>query len=162
MQMLKITLLTVGRLKESYLREAAAEYGKRLSAFCALKTEELEPARLPDRPSEAQIAAALEDEGGRILAKIPAGAGVFALCVEGKPLTSQDLAARLADAPLRGVSRLCFVIGGSHGLSPAVKKRAGLRLSMSAMTFPHQLARVMLLEQIYRGFQINLGSAYHK
>lgn len=160
--MLKITLLTMGRLKESYLRAAAAEYEKRLSAFCVLKNEELEPARLPDKPSQAQIAAALEDEGKRILAKIPAGAEVFALCIEGKTLTSEELSGRLSAAPLQGHSHLVFVIGSSHGLSSAVKSRADLRLSMSPMTFPHQLARIMLLEQIYRGFQINQGSSYHK
>lgn len=160
--MLKITLLTVGRLKEPYLRAAAAEYGKRLSAFCTLKVEELEPARLPDKPSEAQIAAALEDEGKRILAKIPAAAQVNALCIEGKTLSSEALARRMADAPLSGCSHLVFLIGGSHGLAPAVKSRADFRMSMSPMTFPHQLARVMLLEQIYRGFQIGQGSAYHK
>lgn len=160
--MLKIHLLTVGRLKEPYLRAAAAEYEKRLSAFCALKTWELEPARLPDKPGGAQIAAALEDEGKRLLARIPAGAGVFALCIEGKLLSSEELSGRLSAAPLRGWSQLCFVIGGSHGLSPAVKARADLRLSMSPMTFPHQLARVMLLEQLYRGFQIEQGGAYHK
>ncbi len=160
--MLQITLLVVGRLKEDYLRAAAAEYTKRLSAFCTLQVEELEPARLPDRPGEKQIAAALEEEGRRILAKIPAGAGVFALCIEGKTLSSEAFARQLADAPLRGYSRLVFIIGGSHGLSPAVKARADWRLSMSPMTFPHQLARVMLLEQVYRAFQIGRGSAYHK
>lgn len=160
--MLKITIAAVGRLKEDYLRAAAAEYSKRLTPFCQLKTEELEPARIPDKPGAAQIAAALEDEGKRLLARIPTGAEVFALCIEGKALTSETFARRLADAPLSGHSHLCFIIGGSHGLADSVKARADCRLSMSPMTFPHQLARVMLLEQIYRGFQIEQGSAYHK
>lgn len=160
--MLRITILAVGRLKEAYLREAAAEYAKRLTPFCSLKIEELEPARLPDRPSAAQIAAALEDEGKRILGRVPAGAGVWALCIEGQTMTSQALAARLANVPLEGHSHLVCIIGGSHGLADRVKQRADCRLSMSPMTFPHQLARIMLLEQMYRGFQIQQGSAYHK
>ena len=160
--MLGVTLLTVGKLKESYLREACAEYAKRLEAFCRLTVWEGEEYRLPDKPSPAQIQAGLEAEGKKILQAIPQGAWVCALCIEGKELSSPQLAARLEQAAVAGKSHLVFVIGGSFGLSDEVKKRADFRLSISPMTFPHQLARVMVLEQVYRAFSINAGTKYHK
>ncbi|MBR2732311.1 MAG: 23S rRNA (pseudouridine(1915)-N(3))-methyltransferase RlmH [Clostridia bacterium] len=160
--MLNIQLLCIGKLKEDYLRMAAAEYQKRLGAFCRLTVTELPPARLPDAPNPAQIDAALEDEGRRILAQLPPRAEVIALCIEGKLLSSEALSERLQTLAVGGVSDVAFVIGGSYGLAPAVKQRARLRLSMSPMTFPHQLARVMLLEQIYRAFMIAGGGKYHK
>lgn len=160
--MLRVTLLCVGNLKERYWRDACAEYEKRLSAFCKLSIVELPEERLPDAPSAAQITQVLDAEGKRILAKIPANAAVVALCIEGKEMPSPAIAATLERFANDGKSDVVFIIGGSHGLSVAVKKKATLRLSMSPMTFPHQLARVMLLEQIYRAFQISGGGKYHK
>jgi 23S rRNA (pseudouridine1915-N3)-methyltransferase len=160
--MLSVTLLTVGKLKEKYLTDACAEYAKRLSAFCKLNILELPEYRLPDNPSDAEIARCLEKEGESILAKIPKDAYVFPMCIEGKMLTSPQLAEKLAAVPVAGKSHIVFVIGGSCGLSDAVKARGDFRLSMSPMTFPHQLARVMLLEQVYRGFMIQAGNKYHK
>lgn len=157
-----IQILCVGGLKESYLREACAEYVKRLRNFCDLKIIEVDEERVPDNPSPKQIELALEKEGERILAKVPKNAEVFALCIEGKKLSSQGFADFIAYNAAMGVSHPVFVIGGSWGLSPAVKRRAMLKMSMSNMTFPHQLARVMLCEQIYRAFQIQIGSKYHK
>ena len=160
--MLKVDILAVGKLKEDYLRKACAEYEKRLSAFCKLSIIELPESRMPQEPSQAQITACIENEGQSILNKIPSQSYVIALCIEGKELSSPQLAKELLDASVRGYSHISFIIGGSWGLSPAVKQRADLRLSMSPMTFPHQLARVMVLEQIYRGFSINANSRYHK
>lgn len=160
--MMNLTILCVGKLKEDYLRAACAEYQKRLSAFCRLTVTELEETRLPDRPSRAQIDAALADEGVRILAKLPKGAYAVALCIEGDKLSSEQLAARLSALASGGSSAAAFIIGGSFGLDEAVKARCALRLSMSDMTFAHQLARVMLLEQLYRAFSINANTKYHK
>lgn len=160
--MLRVTLLCVGNLKERYWRDACAEYEKRLSAFCKLSIVELPEERLPDAPSAAQITQVLDAEGKRILAKIPANAAVVALCIEGKEMPSPAIAATLERFANDGKSDVVFIIGGSHGLSDAVKEKATLRLSMSPMTFPHQLARVMLLEQLYRAFQISGGGKYHK
>ena len=157
--MLNITLLCVGKLKEAYWREACAEYEKRLGAFCRFRLVEVAEERLPDNPSAAQIAATVEAEGKRLLEQLPKDGAVIPLCIEGKELDSPALAARMA---VEGTSHIAFVIGGSWGLSEAVKSRAVLRLSMSPMTFPHQLARVMVLEQVYRAFQIASGGKYHK
>ena len=157
-----VTILCVGKLKEDYWRQAAAEYQKRLGAFCRLSVVQIEEERLPQNPSAAQIAAGLEAEGRRILSRIPAGSLVAALCIEGRQADSKELSQMLADTALTGKGGVVFVIGGSFGLSDPVKRRADQRLSMSRMTFPHQLARVMLLEQIYRGYQILNGGKYHK
>lgn len=160
--MVTIQLICVGKLKEKHFAAACAEYVKRLGAFCKLTVTELSEERLPDNPSQAQIDAALEKEGEAILQKIPKGAKLTALCVEGKLLSSEDLAAQIEKWTVEGTSSLALVIGGSFGLHPSVKSRAQLRLSMSPMTFPHHLARVMVLEQIYRAFQIQNGTRYHK
>lgn len=160
--MRSITVLCVGKLKERYWREAVEEYQKRLSAFCRLSIVEVEEERLPDNPSPAQIIHTLEAEGARLLAKVPAGAAIYALCIEGKELDSPALSASLDKLAVDGVSHVVFVIGGSWGLSDEVKRAARVRLSMSPMTFPHQLARVMLLEQLYRAGQISSGGKYHK
>ncbi len=160
--MRNITILCVGKLKESYLREAYSEYAKRLSAFCKLNLVELDEVRIGDRPSQKEIDAVVEKEGERILSKIPSSSAVVALCIEGKQWSSKELANYLAQQPLGGVSHITFIIGGSYGLSPAVKNRAAVQLSFSKMTFPHQLFRVLLAEQIYRAFQIGQGSPYHK
>ena len=160
--MVTIQLICVGKLKEKHFAAACAEYGKRLGAFCKLTVTELAEDRLPENPSPAQIEAALEKEAGAILAKLPKGGKVIALCVEGDLLDSPALAAQMEKWTVEGASHLTFLIGGSFGLHPSVKARAQLRLSMSPMTFPHHLARVMVLEQIYRAFKINEGSSYHK
>lgn len=161
-KMQAVTIVCVGKLKEGYWRDAAVEYQKRLSAFCRLSTVEIEEERLPQNPSAAQIAAGLEAEGRRILSKIAADSFVVALCIEGKLQSSEELAGMLDQAAVSGKSDVIFVIGGSFGLSQAVKERADRRMSMSRMTFPHQLARVVLLEQVYRGYQILSGGKYHK
>ena len=160
--MQKVTVLCVGKLKEKFYTEASAEYAKRLSRFCKLEILELPEERLPEDPSPAQIEAALAKEAENIRAKLPASALIIAMCVEGKTRSSEELARLMADSANQGASHVVFLIGGSFGLHPSVKALAAVRLSMSPMTFPHHLARVMLLEQIYRAYQINAGSKYHK
>ena len=185
-----IQILALGKCKESYLRDACREYEKRLSRFCQLQVTELEPVSLPQNPSEKEIAAALEKEGAELLKR--AKGFCIAMCIEGQEMSSVALSQKMQQLAARGASQLTFLIGGkqldspglakkleqaaqggdsgavtfligsSYGLSDAVKQRANLRLSMSAMTFPHQLARVMLLEQIYRSYQILSGTKYHK
>lgn len=160
--MLTLTVACVGKLKEAYWRDACTEYAKRLSAFCRLQVVEVSEERLPEDPSPAQIAAALEEEGHRLLSRIPAAAPMVALCIEGKGITSPGLSKQLEQWAVSGHSHVAFVIGGSWGLSDSVKTSAQLCLSMSGMTFPHQMARVMLLEQLYRALQISSGGKYHK
>ena len=160
--MQKVTVLCVGKLKEKFYIDAAAEYAKRLSRFCKLELVELPEERLPEDPSPAQIEAALLKEAAAIRAKLPAGASLIALCVEGDLRSSEALARQMAAWASQGVGQLVFLIGGSFGLHPSIKGSAKLRLSMSPMTFPHHLARVMVLEQIYRAFSIAAGSKYHK
>lgn len=159
--MIKIDFITLGKLKEKYLREASGEYEKRLSRYCDLKITELNPVSLSDNPSAAETENALLKEADMILKHIPKDAFTVALCIEGKGLSSEELAALVNERSKEG-KRICFVIGSSYGLSEDVKKKADLRLSLSKMTFPHQLFRIMLLEQTYRAFKINEGGAYHK
>ena len=160
--MLSVYLICVGKLKEKFYRDACAEYQKRLGGYCKLTLIELPEERLPASPSRAQIDAALEKEAAAVRAKLPPGASVAALCIEGDLCSSEDLSALLAGWAQTGQKHLVFLIGGSYGLHPSLKALAWRRLSMSPMTFPHHLARVMLLEQIYRGFKIGEGSGYHK
>lgn len=160
--MLTVHIICVGKLKEAYLRAACAEYEKRLSAYCRLTVTEVAEARMPENPSPAQIEAGLREEGERILAKISNGSEVAALCIEGGQMPSEAFSGRLETLAVKGVSRMAFLIGGSWGLSSEVKRRAAWQLSFSKMTFPHQLARVMLLEQLYRAFQISHSGKYHK
>ena len=160
--MLNVKLICVGKMREKFYIDAFEEYRKRLQAYCRLELAEITEQRLSDRPAEKEIAAALEREGQEILKAVPADAYLVALCVEGKQMPSEGMAALIAARESSGKPKLCFVIGGSYGLAPAVKARADRRLSMSEMTFPHHLARVMLIEQVYRGFKINEGSQYHK
>ena len=160
--MQKVTILCVGKLKEKFYADAVSEYSKRLSRFCKLDIVELNEERLPEDPSPAQIEAALSREADTIRAKLPPAAMAVALCVEDKQRSSEELARLMADSASRGDSHLVFLIGGSFGLHPSVKELAAVKLSMSPMTFPHHLARVMVLEQIYRAFKINEGSSYHK
>lgn len=157
-----VTVLCVGKLKERFYADACAEYQKRLTRFCRLNLIELPEQRLPDDPSPAEVAAALEREADAITEKLPRGGAVVALCIEGRELSSEQLAGALSRYATQGVSQLTFLIGGSFGLAERVKRAADLRLSMSPMTFPHHLARVMLLEQIYRAYQIQSGTKYHK
>ena len=160
--MLNVKLICVGRMREKFYIDAFAEYQKRLQAYCRLELLEITEQRLAERPSEKEISAALAREGQEILKAVPADAYLVALCVEGRQMPSEGMAALIRERENSGRPRLCFVIGGSFGLAEAVKQRADRRLSMSEMTFPHHLARVMLIEQVYRGFKINEGSQYHK
>lgn len=160
--MINLTVICIGKLKEQYLRDACDEYKKRLSAFCKLNIIELSPERLSDNPSQKEIEAALKNEGRAIIEKIPQGAYVYTMCIEGKQFSSQEFSRQLDEIAVSGKSQAVFVIGGSFGLSDEVKEKSNAKLSMSKMTFPHQLARVMLLEQLYRASQISIGSKYHK
>ena len=160
--MQRVTVLCVGKLKERFYAEAAAEYQKRLTRYCKLDILELPEERLPEDPSPAQIEAALAREAEVIRRKLPPAACLIALCVEGRTRSSQELAQLMAAWASRGEKHLVFLIGGSFGLHPSIKAEAAAQLSMSPMTFPHHLARVMLLEQIYRAYQINAGPKYHK
>lgn len=157
-----VHILCVGKMKEKFYIDGAAEYAKRLGAYCRLQITELPEERLPQNPSQAQIDAALEKEAAAVTARLPKGAAVVALCVEGELLSSEKLTARLQKWTDSGRNTLVFLIGSSYGMHPTLKARADLRLSMSPMTFPHHLARVMLLEQLYRSFKIDEGSSYHK
>ncbi len=160
--MQKITVLCVGKLKEKFYADAQAEYVKRLGRCCKLELLELPEQRLPEDPAPAQIAQALEAEAAAIREKLPKGGAVVALAIEGKPCSSEELARRLSDFAVAGKTQVTFLIGGSFGLSQELKKSADFRLSMSPMTFPHHMARIMLLEQIYRAYQIQQGTRYHK
>lgn len=160
--MLTVRLICVGRLREKYLISAVDEYKKRLGAFCKFEIVELNEERLPDAPTPGDINSALEREADNIIQNIPKDSCLVALCVEGKELDSPELARFISEKAVSGKSKICFVIGGSFGLSERVKGLSELRLSMSRMTFPHHLARVMLAEQIYRAFTIIEGRKYHK
>ena len=160
--MQRVTVLCVGKLKERFYIDAAAEYVKRLQRHCKLELIELPEQRLPDDPSPAEIQKALRAEGDAIREKLPKGGAVIALCIEGKPCSSQELSRRMADLAVQGKTQLTFLIGGSVGLDEELKRRADWQLSMSPMTFPHHMARIMLLEQIYRAYQIADGTKYHK
>lgn len=160
--MFEITLIAMGKLKEKFYLSAAAEYEKRMKGYCQFRLIELPEVRLPDEPSSAEIAAGLEKEAELIFSKIPKGSWFCVFTPEGKLLSSEQLATKLKDIKLSGKSSACFLIGSSFGMSPKVKERADFKLSMSPMTFPHHLARVMVLEQLYRAEAIQAGSKYHK
>ena len=155
--MLSVKLICVGRMRERFYIDAFAEYEKRLRTLCRFELAEITEQRLPDNPSQADIRAALDKEAAEIL-----NAYVTALCVEGRQMPSEGMAVLISERANSGKPKLCFMIGGSFGLADRVKQRADMKLSMSQMTFPHHLARVMLVEQLYRGFKINEGSKYHK
>ena len=159
---MKVTILAFGTLAEAYWRDACAEYQKRLSRLWPLTVTELPEERLPQNPTDGQIAAALAAEAKAAVKKIPPRAYLIALCVEGSAITSPALSRKMEDAAARGYSEICFLIGSSFGMDPSLKARADLRLSLSALTLPHQLARVLLCEQIYRAAQIARGAPYHK
>ena len=160
--MLGVKLLCVGKMKEPYYTAAFEEYRKRIGPYCRFDCQELPEQRLPSSPSQAEIAAALHREGDALMARIQPQSTVISLCVEGRAMSSEAFARLLQQCGVSGQSRLCFVIGGSFGLDERVKALSGHRISMSEMTFPHHLARIMLMEQLYRAFSIIEGSRYHK
>lgn len=159
---MNVTIIALGKLKEKYLKEAVDEYVKRISAYAKVDIFELNPVRLSDNPSQNEIHNALSKEAEDIKKKIPNNSYVFALCIEGKEKSSEQLAKAIDTAVLNGKSNITFIIGSSFGMADVIKSLADFRLSFSPMTFPHQLMRVMLLEQIYRAFQINTNGKYHK
>ena len=160
--MLNISLICIGNLKEKYWAQAVEEYSKRLSAFCRFLVIQLNEERISNNPSPGEIDRILNAEGKRILEKIPKNSYVISMCIEGKQISSNELSQKIEDISLSGKSSLCFIIGGSRGLSQQVKQRSDFKLSMSKMTFPHQMARVILCEQIYRAFEISSNGKYHK
>ena len=160
--MQKVTVLCVGKLKEAFYAAAVAEYQKRLQRHCKLEIVELPEQKLPESPAPAEIKQALAREAALIEEKLPKGGAVIALCIEGKPCPSVELSRRMEELAVAGKTQLTFLIGGSVGLDESLKRQADWRLSMSPMTFPHHLARIMLLEQIYRAYQISAGTKYHK
>ena len=160
--MFDITLITMGKLKEKFYISAAEEYAKRLGAYCRFNLLELPEQRLPDTPSPAEISAGLEKEAELILSKIPKGAWLCVFTPEGKELTSEQFAQKLSEVKISGKSAACFLIGSSFGMAQRIKEKADFRLSMGKMTFPHHLARIMVLEQLYRAEAIQAGSKYHK
>lgn len=159
---MKITLITVGKIKEKFYTDAIAEYSKRLSRYCKLEIIQVADEKTPDKASETEERLIKEKEGERILAQIKDGAYVIALAIDGQMLDSEQLAARIEQLGVSGKSQIVMIIGGSLGLSDAVMKRADYKLSFSKMTFPHQLMRVILLEQIYRSYRIISNEPYHK
>ena len=159
--MLSVNIICVGRLKESYLRDAVEEYSKRMKPLCKLSVIELPEERVGENSSPAEIRNTITAESDRIMNKLGRGDYVIAMCVEGRNISSEELSERLESVQLQS-STVDFIIGGSWGLSDELKARADFKLSMGKMTFPHQLCRVMLLEQIYRAFQISRGTKYHK
>ena len=160
--MMNVQLIVLGKLKEKYMKDFSLEYEKRLSAYCKLTITELEPVKLSDNPSQCEIENALNKETQMIMAKIPKNAFVFSMCIEGKQLSSEELSQKFEDIALSGKSSVVFIIGSSFGLSDEIKRMSDFKFSMSKMTFPHKLARIMLEEQIYRGFSISNNGKYHK
>ena len=159
---MKIKVVTVGKLKEKYLKDGIAEYSKRISRFAKLEMIELADEKTPDKASESENQKILEIEGQRILSKVGDRDFVIVLAIEGKTLSSEEFSKQLEEASIKGFSTLTFIIGGSLGLSSAVKNRANLSVSFGRLTLPHQLMRLILVEQIYRAFTIQQGSPYHK
>ena len=159
---MKIKIVTVGKLKEKYLKDGIAEYSKRISRFAKLEMIELADEKTPDKASEIENQKILETEGARILSKVGERDFVLVLAIEGKTFSSEEFSKQLEEASIKGYSTLTFIIGGSLGLAPSVKNRANLSVSFGRLTLPHQLMRLVLVEQIYRAFTIQQGSPYHK
>ena len=159
--MMNVKLIVVGNLKEGYLRDAAAEYSKRLGGFCKFETVQLKEEKISESPSDAEIKNALEREAVKIIDELPPRSMKIAMCVEGKQFSSEELSA-LMDSAAEEAGSVCFVIGSSYGLSDRVKSSCDIRMSVSKLTFPHQLMRVLLLEAVYRAFNISRGTRYHK
>ena len=161
--MINVTLITLGKVQKGFLTDGCNEYIKRLRTMCDFKLVEIEDEPLPEKNlNQTLIDKALEKEGGKIISAIPKQSYVIAMCIEGKQLASRDFAKLFNQKAVEGYSSICLIIGSSHGLSDKVKARRDLRMSFSKMTFPHQLFRLMALEQIYRAFSINAGTKYHK
>ncbi len=161
--MQNVTLIAMGKVQKGFLTDGCNEYIKRLKTMCNLKIVELEDENLPEKNlNDTLIEKALDKESQRILANIPKQSYVISLCIEGKQLTSEEFAQVFSQKAVEGYSNICFIIGSSHGLSEKVKAASNLRMSFSKMTFPHQLFRIMALEQIYRAMSINAGTKYHK
>lgn len=160
--MMNVQLIVLGKLKEKYMKDFAAEYEKRLSAYCKMSVIELEPVKLSDNPSQSEIDNALTKETKMIKDKIPKNSYVFSMCIEGKQMSSEELSQKLEDIALSGKNSVTFIIGSSFGLSGEIKQMSDFKFSMSKMTFPHKLARIMLTEQLYRGFSISNNGKYHK
>ena len=160
--MININFIVLGKLKEKYMKEFSAEYEKRLSGYCKLTVTELEPVKLSDNPSEQEIKNALAKETQMIKAKIPKNSFVFSMCIEGKQMSSEELSKKLEDIALSGKNNITFIIGSSFGLSDEIKQMSDYKFSMSKMTFPHKLARIMLTEQVYRALSITNNAKYHK
>lgn len=159
---MRITVITVGKIKEKFYTDAIGEYAKRLSKYCKLDMVEVADEKAPETLSEKEEIQIKDKEGERILAKVPDSAYVICLAIEGKNLSSEELSEKMASLGLNGDSHIVFIIGGSLGLSTKVMARADFKLSFSRMTFPHQLMKVVLLEQVYRGYRIMRGEPYHK
>lgn len=161
--MINVTLITMGKVQKGFLTDGCNEYIKRLRTMCDFKLVEIEDEPLPEKNlNQTLIDKALEKESGKIISAIPKQSYVIAMCIEGKELASRDFAKLFNQKAVEGYSSICLIIGSSHGLSEKVKARRDLRMSFSKMTFPHQLFRLMALEQIYRAFSINAGTKYHK
>lgn len=160
--MIGVTVIAVGKIKEKYFTDAISEYAKRLSAYCRLNIIELKDEPIPENPSEREIATVLEKEGKRIIDKLPKSAYIIPLCIEGKSKSSVEFSDMLNKIASDGASEIVFIIGGSLGICDSIKTTADYKLSFSEMTFPHQLMRVILLEQVYRAFNISNGGKYHK
>lgn len=161
--MINVTLITLGKVQKGFLTDGCNEYIKRLRTMCDFKLVEIEDEPLPEKNlNQTLIDKALEKESGKIISAIPKQSYVIAMCIEGKQLASRDFAKLFSQKAVEGYSSICLIIGSSHGLSEKVKARRDLRMSFSKMTFPHQLFRLMALEQIYRAFSINAGTKYHK
>lgn len=159
---MQINIIYVGNIKEKYLSDAVAEYEKRLSPYCKVKNTEIKETRVPENPSASETEAAINDEGKRILSALPPKSYKIALAVEGDEFSSEEFAKKLENAATHGFSNICFVIGGAFGMSEEVKTACDLRLSFSKMTFTHRMMRVILLEQIYRAYNMLSGGKYHK
>lgn len=160
--MIKVNIIAVGKLKEKYLKDACAEYTKRLGAYSKINIIEINEERCGDNPSSNEIEQVKQKEGERIIAKIPKGSYVITMCIEGQQMSSEEFSKKLEEISICGHSEVTFIIGGSFGLSDEVKATSKLRLSFGKLTLPHQLMRVVLLEQIYRAFSISNNSKYHK
>ncbi len=159
---MNIKVIGVGKIKEKYMVDGIKEYSKRLSRYCNLEIIEVEDEKAPENLSEKEMAAIKSKEGARILSKIPQNAYIISLVIEGKQLSSQELSEKIEKLMIDGINNITFIIGGSLGLPNEVINKSNFKLSFSKMTFPHQLMRMILLEQVYRGFRIMKGEPYHK
>lgn len=160
--MMTVNILCVGKLKEKYWKDACAEYAKRLTPYCKFSIIEVDEYKVPSNPSDTDIKNAVDEEGKRLISKLNMDSKVISLCIEGKILSSEELSNTIQNYAVLGSSKVTFVIGGSWGLSNQIKDMSSIKLSISRMTLPHQLARVLMCEQIYRAFQISSSGKYHK